>query len=70
MRIKDILIGGIYRHKDNPNIGYAKVLNILKPRTINNQYPHYVVECEWSYDDNFKVFFIKYFSPNNLIKIK
>jgi hypothetical protein len=68
MRAKDIIIGESYRHKDNPNYAWAKVVKILKPNQCENTLNRIVVKCEYSVDKNPEFGLIKYFSPANLVK--
>lgn len=72
MRAKDLIVGGIYRHKDTPNnvFAYAKVLEIIPPKTGKNKHNHIVVKCAWGQGKNFDNFYyVKYFLPKDLKKI-
>jgi hypothetical protein len=68
MRVKDLIIGETYRHKDNPKIGYAKVVRILKPKEDINPHNRIIVKCEWTYSKNADIGLIKYFNPRDLEK--
>lgn len=68
MRPQDIRIGEYYRHKDNPNYGWAKPIELLKPGKGANTTTKTVVKCEWSLDKNPTVGLIKYFAPANLVR--
>ena len=78
MKIADIKIGEVYRHKDHPNVGYAKAVKVIKPLPRwKAEYEGYnekeiatrktLVKCEWSSTNNFSFALIKYFSPRDLI---
>ena len=66
MKIKKIQVGESYRHKDNPNYCWAKVVKILKPKQDENTNSYTVVKCEWSTDKHATVGIIKYFKPSEL----
>ncbi len=68
MRIQDLVIGETYRHKDAPNVGYAKVLEKLKPEEGVNKNKFSVVKCEWTTSRDSSFGFIKYFKPSDLVK--
>jgi GTP-binding protein EngB required for normal cell division len=68
MRIQDIVIGESYRFKDHPNYGYAKVLEILKPKQGVNKNTYSVVKCEHTIRKDDTMGFIRYFDPRTLIK--
>lgn len=67
MRVKDIVIGESYRHKDRPSYCWAKAVKVLRPKEGENTTTRIVVKCEWSQDKNAPVGMIKYFSPANLV---
>ncbi len=68
MRIQDVVIGQTYRHKNSPNVGYAKVLEKLKPKEGVNKNTFSVVKCEWTTCRGSSFGFIKYFKPSDLVK--
>lgn len=68
MRPQDIIIGETYRHHSNPNIGYAKAIEIINGKTGINTNTYKVVKCEWSMAPNDTFGFIKYFRPCDLQK--
>ena len=80
MRTQDVVIGETYRHRDNPNYGYAKAIKIIRPMPkFKQQYAYDLTEveksvksvcvkCEWSQSKNDTYGLIKYFRPCDLIK--
>ena len=66
MRAKDVVIGESYRHKDHPNYGWAKAVEVLRPNEMENTTGKIVVKCEYSIDRNDCFGLIKYFSPASL----
>ncbi len=62
--------GKIYRHRGNPNYGYAKVLEIIPARTGVNKNTHKVVKVEWSQDSKFTFGLIKYFKKSDMVEAK
>ena len=68
MRAKDIIIGEQYNIKDCPTRFWARAVEILPPKTKENNTNRIVVKCRWSStkDDSFAM--IKYFRPSNIIK--
>lgn len=65
MRIKDIVLGGTYRHRTS-SIGYAKPVLILPPKTGENTNSYTVVKCIWATDPSFQFSLYKYFKPSDL----
>ena len=63
-----IEIGQIYRHRDNPSVGYAKVLEIIPAKKGVNTHGYKIVKVEWSQDNKFTFGLIKYFKQSDLIK--
>lgn len=55
----------IYRHKYS-NIGYAKAIEILLPKTTANPHGYKLVKCLWSTDKNFNFALIKHFRLHDL----
>ena len=77
MRTQDIKIGEYYRHRTSPDIGYAKALEIIKPKPlyrchtdVEKNIKHTVVKCEWTTDRDNRSGFIKYFRPFDLVNGK
>jgi hypothetical protein len=68
MRPQDIIIGTTYRHRDNPNIGYATAVELLKPGQCPNNHTYTVIKCEWTYSKDNSYGMIKYFKPYDLIE--
>lgn len=80
MRVQDIIIGEIYRHRDHPNYAYAKALKIIRPiAKFKRQYTYdltdeekevkYVcVKCEYTLSKNDTFGLIKYFIPRDLVR--
>ena len=68
MRPQDIKIGEYYRFKSHPDYSYAKVIEVLKPKSYENTHTYTVVRCEQSIhkDDNFGM--IRYVRPVDLVK--
>ena len=62
-----IVIGRVYRHRSNPNVGYAKVLEIIAPKTGVNTHDYKIVRVEWCQDSAFTFGLIKYFKQSDLI---
>lgn len=67
MRVKDIVIGKSYRHKDSPTYCFAKAIKVLKPKEGENTTGMIVVKCEWSQNKNDLFAIIKYFKISDLI---
>lgn len=67
MKIKDIVMGATYRHRESPNSWFARPISILKPKSKRNPHTYTIVECEWCSDANFTVGTYKYFRPWDLI---
>ncbi len=70
MRSQDIEIGVSYRHRNNPNYSYAKVLEVVPPKTGVNTHGYSICKCEWSVGKNDNFGMIKHFRPVDLIKDK
>jgi len=70
MIAKDIVIGESYRHKDNPNYCWAKVLKVLQPKEGENTLNKIIVKCEYSQNKDDLFGLIKYFSPKDLVTNK
>jgi hypothetical protein len=70
MRAKDLVVGESYRHKDHPNYCWAKVIEVLPPKTGDNPFNGIIVKCEYSQnkDDNFGL--VKHFRPSDLVREK
>ena len=68
MNRKTLKIGNIYRHCDNPAIGYAKALKVLPPLKNGNTTTKILVRCEWSMDETFVVGLIKHFKITDLVQ--
>lgn len=70
MLVKDIRIGEFYRVKGNENYCWAQAIEILPPKTGENNTNATIVKCKWVVykTDNFGV--IKYFKVSRLIKPK
>jgi len=70
LKVNKIQINKYYRHKATPNYGWAKAIEILKPRQKENHTTYTIVKCEWSvgWNDLFGV--IKYFRASDLIDRK
>lgn len=68
MNSKTIKIGEYYRHRNTPNYGWAKALEVIKPHTGVNTHGYLIVECEWTLSQNDSFGIIKYFKPSDLIK--
>ena len=67
MRVKNIVIGNSYRHKDHPYYGWAKVVTVLRPKEVENTTRRIVVKCQWSINKNDTFGLIKYFRPMDLL---
>jgi hypothetical protein len=65
--MKPIEIGAVYRHRDTPNYGYAKALEIIPAKTGVNKNGHKVVKVIWATDDKFEFGLIKHFKQSDLI---
>jgi hypothetical protein len=61
-------VGSVYRHRDNPNIGYAKVLEVMPAESGINKNGHKVVKVEWSQRPDFTFGLIKYFKQSDMVK--
>lgn len=70
MRIQDIKIGTYYRFKDSPDYGYAKALEVLKPKQGENTHTYCIIKCEHTVYKNNKIGYIRYFKADALIKEK
>jgi len=68
MQIKNIRLNEYYRHKDHPNIGWAKPIEILQPKKKGNTSTITLVKCEWTSDKNSSAGLIKYFRPSVLVE--
>ncbi len=66
MRVKDIVIGEYYRHKDTLNYGWAKALEVIPPKTGVNVHNYYIVKCEWAPDKSSSFGVIKYFKASDI----
>ncbi len=64
MKIK---VGDHARHRDTPNYGWAKVLEIIPPKTGLNTSRCKVAKVEWSVGKNDNMGMIKYFKVSSLI---
>jgi hypothetical protein len=69
MNSKNIVIGESYRHKNHPSYAYAKVLEVLQPRTGINTTNKILAKCQYSVHYE-RVGRILYFQLNDLIKDK
>ena len=69
MKADKLIVGESYRHKDNPNYCWAKVIAILKPKEAENPHNRIIVKCEWSQNKNDQVGLIKYFKPSDLVDV-
>jgi hypothetical protein len=69
MRADKLIIGKRYRHKDNKNYGWAKIIKVLKPKESENLHNYIIVKCEWSVDKDSSFGLIKYFRPSNLVEV-
>lgn len=67
-QVMAIEIGKVYRHRDNPEIGFAKALEILPARKGENKSSCKVVKVQWSTDNRFEFGLIKYFKQSDLVK--
>jgi len=70
MRVQDIKIGEYLRFKEHPDYSYAKVLEILPPKTGVNTKNYSIVKCEHIVYSNNTFGFIRYFRPSILIRSK
>lgn len=70
MKISEIVNGQLYRHRENPNYGYARAKMVLKSSHPLNGHKYTLVRCEWTTDggDNFGL--IRYFRPCDLIPLE
>jgi hypothetical protein len=68
MRPQDIKIGEYYRHIVDSNYGWAKALEILKPKQRENYNTYTVVRCEWTIHKGDSFGYIKYFRPCDLVR--
>jgi len=68
MRIQDVRLGTIYRFKEHPSSGYAKVIAILKPGEGVNKSRHAIVKCEHTIRKHDRWGFTRYFLPSALIR--
>lgn len=80
MRVQDITIGETYRHRDNPNYGYAKALKIIRPVAKFKRKHAFdlmedeknakvvCVKCEWTIGKYDTFGMVKYFRPCDLVK--
>lgn len=68
MRPQDIKIGTYYRLRDSAQYGYAKALEIIRPKTGVNVHTYAIIKCEHSVDKNPQFGFIRHFRPCDLIK--
>jgi len=67
MNSKQIIIGNYYRLKSSPDYGYAKVLQLFRPRQYSKEYNCYIVKCEHTVSKNDSVGFIRYFKLDELV---
>lgn len=70
MRAKDIVVGESYRHKGTPTYCWAKVTEVLPPKTGWNTLNKIIVRCEWSVEKDSKFVIYKYFAPKDLLNNK
>lgn len=70
MRIQDIKLGTYYRLKHNPDYGYVKALEVLKPKQYPNTSTCCLIKCEHTVYKNDKTGFIRYFKADELNKEK
>lgn len=62
----EIRIGEYYRHKEHPAYAWAKVLEILPPKTGENTSNNYIAKCEWVVSKSDPFGLIKYFKLSDL----
>jgi len=67
MKIK---VGDYARHSDHPNYGWAKVLEIIPPKTGVNKKTYKIARVEWTVYKNDTMGLIKYFKVRDLIRGK
>ena len=63
-----IEVGKYYRHRSHPTYAWAKVLEIIPPRTGVNTHSYRIAECEYRVDKGSFVGVIKYFRLSDLVK--
>ena len=68
MNSKNAKIGNYYRHKDTLNYGWAKILDIQKPKKSWNTSNYICAKCEWSVHKNDTMGFIKSFKLSDLVE--
>jgi hypothetical protein len=68
MRIKDVIMGKYYRHKDHPDYAWAKPLKIIPPKQGVNTHGYPIIECEWTIYKDATTGLIKYFKASNLVE--
>jgi len=70
MRLQDIVLGEFYRLKWHPTYGYAKAVEILKPKQGINPHSYLIVKCEYILNKKETFGLIKYFRLSDLIREK
>ena len=75
MRTQDIVVGEYYRHVSSPTYGYARAIEILRPKPAYKCKTEFeraikttVVRCAWSVDKDNLYGRIRYFKPAFLQK--
>ncbi len=77
MRTQDICIGETYKHRHSPQIGFAKAVEIIRPRPQNDKFASLeaksvkvvVVKCQWSTSKDCNCWITKHFRPCDLVKL-
>jgi len=67
MRVKDIVVGGVYGNKHYPQLCY-KVEKVLMPRTKANPTSRTLVQCLRSHGKDFYVSIRGNVSPKDLVE--
>lgn len=65
--MRNVIIGEYYRHKNNPDYAWAKVIEVLEPNQYPNTNKYKVAKCQWTVSKSDKVGMIKYFKLSELI---
>lgn len=68
MNSKTAKIGKYYRHKNTPNYGWAKLIEIIPPRKGINTTNYIVGKCEWSVHKNDTLGLYRYFRLSDLLE--
>lgn len=67
---RGIKVGEVYRHRDHPSHGYAKVIEIIPAKFGVNTHGYKIVKVEWALDRAFRSGMIKHFKQSDLIPME